>query len=71
MLRPAMSQMIKKGESNYAFVIEVAKRAVYKRQAFMLLLLFTDIFQGIIGFFRNYILDFFYLITDFLPRMFL
>ena len=27
MLRPARSQMIKKGESNYAFVIEVAKRA--------------------------------------------
>lgn len=39
--------------------------------AFLLLLLFTDIFQGIIGFFSNYILDFFYLITDFLPRMFL
>ncbi len=27
MLRPAMSQIIKKDESNYAFVIEVAKRA--------------------------------------------
>ncbi|MBS4785323.1 MAG: DNA-directed RNA polymerase subunit omega [Clostridiales bacterium] len=27
MLRPAMSQIIKKDESNYVFVIEVAKRA--------------------------------------------
>lgn len=27
MLRPAMSQIIKKDESNYAFVIAVAKRA--------------------------------------------